>query len=78
MRAADVSNPFDPLENICWGHQVHCVTPGSIPRNVDLALAAYNAGPDLVAKVGPSATKEAVDCAAAINERYDNALHFLS
>ena len=34
--------------------------------NVDLTLAAYNAGPELVAKVGPRATQEAIDYVAAV------------
>ncbi|HJT17540.1 MAG TPA: lytic transglycosylase domain-containing protein, partial [Thermoanaerobaculia bacterium] len=46
--------------------------------NVDLALAAYNAGPELVAKAGPNATHEAIDYVAAIKSYYQSALNSLS
>ena len=42
--------------------------------NLDLALAAYNAGPDLVAKSGPGATQEAVQYVAAVKQYYLAAL----
>ena len=46
--------------------------------NVEYALAAYNAGPTLVAKVGPNATEEAIEYVATISKYYKAALDALS
>ena len=42
-----------------------------------MALAAYNAGPKLVEKLGPNATAEATDYVASIKAYYANALRAL-
>ena len=46
-------------------------------NNVEMAVAAYNAGPERVAKEGPRATAEAVDYVAVVTNLYSNALRAL-
>jgi len=47
-----VSNPFDPSEAIYGGSYYLRKMLDSFDRNLDYALAAYNAGPDAVRKHG--------------------------
>jgi len=77
-KALGVTNAFDPEQNIFGGTKYIASLLNRFHGNVDLALAAYNAGPELVAKVGPNATQEAIDYVAAIKGYYRAAINSLS
>jgi len=47
-----ISNPFDPSESIYGGSRYLRQMLDSFDRNLDFALAAYNAGPSMVRKYG--------------------------
>lgn len=51
-RDLGVSNPFDPQQNVMGGSQYLRQMLDRFGGNVELALAAYNAGPEAVAKHG--------------------------
>jgi soluble lytic murein transglycosylase-like protein len=73
-RALGVRDAFDPRDNIFGGTKYLKTLLDRFHGDVDLTLAAYNAGPELVAKVGPNATKEAIDYVAAVKSFYQVAL----
>jgi soluble lytic murein transglycosylase-like protein len=73
-RALGVHDSLDPRDNIFGGTRYLKTLLDRFHGNVDLTLAAYNAGPELVAKVGPNATKEAIDYVAAVKSFYQVAL----
>jgi soluble lytic murein transglycosylase-like protein len=73
-RALGVRDAFDPRDNIFGGTKYLKTLLDRFHGNVDLTLAAYNAGPELVAKVGPNATQEAIDYVAAVKSFYQVAL----
>jgi len=73
-KALGVKDAFDAEESVFGGTKYLKSLLDRFHGNVDVALAAYNAGPELVAKVGPAATQEAVDYVAAIKSYYQNAL----
>jgi soluble lytic murein transglycosylase-like protein len=73
-RALGVRDAFDPRDNIFGGTRYLKTLLDRFHGDVDLTLAAYNAGPELVAKVGPNATKEAIDYVAAVKSFYQVAL----
>lgn len=72
-----VTNAFDPQQNVFGGVKYLRSLLDRFNGNLDLTLAAYNAGPDLVAKVGPNATQEAIAYVAAVKDYYLNALRAL-
>jgi len=72
-----VANAFDPKQNIFGGTKYIAQLLQRFHGNVDMALAAYNAGPKLVEKVGPRPTAEAIDYVASIKTYYANALRAL-
>ena len=76
-KALGVKDAFDVEESVFGGTKYLKSLLDRFHGNVDVALAAYNAGPELVAKVGPAATQEAVDYVAAIKSYYTNALRSL-
>jgi soluble lytic murein transglycosylase-like protein len=76
-RALGVRDSFDARDNIYGGAKYVKYLLDRFNGNIDLTLAAYNAGPELVAKVGPTATQEAVDYVAAVKSFYTNALRAL-
>jgi soluble lytic murein transglycosylase-like protein len=45
--------------------------------NIEMAVAAYNAGPELVAKVGPAPNSEAIDYVAVVTSLYHSAISSL-
>jgi soluble lytic murein transglycosylase-like protein len=73
-RSLGVRDSFDPRDNIFGGTRYLKSLLERFHGNVDLTLAAYNAGPELVAKVGPRATQEAIDYVAAVKSFYQVAL----
>jgi soluble lytic murein transglycosylase-like protein len=76
-RALGVQNAFDPEQNILGGTKYLKSLLDRFHGDVDMTLAAYNAGPELVSKVGPAATQEAVDYVAAVKSYYESALRAL-
>jgi soluble lytic murein transglycosylase-like protein len=77
-KALGVKNAFDPQESVFGGTRYLKSLLDRFGGNVDVALAAYNSGPELVAKAGPAATKEAVAYVAAIKSYYQSAIRTLS
>ena len=77
-KSLGVKDAFDAQESVFGGTKYLRSLLDRFDGNVDLALAAYNAGPELVAKVGPAATQEAVAYVAAIKSYYQMALRSLS
>lgn len=76
-RELGVKNAFDARENIFGGTKYIKKQLVRFNGDIDRALAAYNAGPELVAKVGPNATQEAIEYVAAVKQFYKTALSAL-
>jgi len=76
-RALGVNDSFDARQNIFGGTKYLASLLARFDGNIDRTLAAYNAGPELVAKVGPSATQEAIEYVAAVKSYYETALRAL-
>lgn len=76
-RALGVSDSFDARQNVLGGTKYLRQLLDRFKGNTELALAAYNAGPELVAKVGPRATNEAVNYVAMVKSHYEGALRAL-
>lgn len=76
--AMGVHNAFDPRDNVFGATRYLASLLNRFHGNVDMTLAAYNAGPELVDRVGPNATQEAIDYVAAVKSFYLTALHTLS
>ena len=76
-RALGVQDALDARQNVFGGTKYLKSLLERFHGNIDLTLAAYNAGPELVAKVGPSATQEAVEYVAAVKGFYESALRAL-
>lgn len=76
--AMGVRNAFDPRDNVFGATRYLATLLNRFHGNVDMTLAAYNAGPELVDRVGPNATQEAVDYVAAVKGFYLSALRALS
>ena len=72
-----VKDAFNVEESVFGGTKYLKSLLDRFHGNVDVALAAYNAGPELVAKAGPAATQEAVAYVAAIKSYYQTALQSL-
>ncbi len=77
-KSLGVKDAFDAQESVFGGTKYLRSLLDRFNGNVDVALAAYNAGPELVAKVGPAATQEAVAYVAAIKSYYQTALRSVS
>ena len=76
-RALGVQDSFDAQQNIFGGTKYLKALLDRFNGDVDMTLAAYNAGPELVAKLGPGATQEAVEYVAAVKGYYQAALRAL-
>lgn len=76
-RSLGVSDSFDPRQNVLGGTKYLRKLLDQFNGDLDLALAGYNAGPTIVAKVGPGATQEAVEYVAAVKAYYRHALRAL-
>lgn len=77
-RSLGVTDSFDPRQNIFGGAKYLRKQLDRFNGDLTMALAAYNAGSTLVAKVGPNATEEAVEYVATIKKYYATALRALS
>lgn len=73
-RSLGVTNSFDARQNILGGAKYLRKQLDRFDGDLTMALAAYNAGSTLVAKVGPNATEEAVEYVATIKRYYAAAL----
>jgi soluble lytic murein transglycosylase-like protein len=65
-----VKNSYDARDNIFGGAKYLRAMLDRFNGDVDLSLAAYNAGPELVAQKGVKATSEAVAYVAAVKAMY--------
>ena len=76
-RAMGVKDSHDARQNILGGTKYLKMMLDRFKGDLDLSLAAYNAGPELVAKAGPNATREAIEYVAAVKSVYAAALEGL-
>lgn len=76
-KSLGVSNSFDPKQNVFGAAKYLKYLLDRFHGDIDLAVAAYNAGPELVAKVGPNANREAIDYVASVKTFYQKALRAL-
>ncbi len=72
-RALGVKDSFDAKQNVFGATKYLRTLLDRFHGDIDMTLAAYNAGPELVAKVGPRATQEAVEYVAAVKSYYGGA-----
>jgi len=72
-RSLGVMNSFDAKQNVFGATKYLRTLLDRFHGDIDMTLAAYNAGPELVSKVGPNATQEAVAYVAAVKQYYDAA-----
>ena len=77
-KAMGVRDAFDARDNVFGATRYLATLLNRFHGNVDMTLAAYNAGPELVDRVGPNATREAVDYVAAVKSFYLTALRALA
>ena len=76
-QALGVHDAFDARQNVFGGTKYVKYLLDRFHGNIDNTLAAYNAGPELVAKAGPTATAEATAYVAAVKSYYETALRAL-
>lgn len=69
-----VSDSFDARQNVFGGTKYLRMLLDRFQGDIDKTLAGYNAGPDLVAKVGPRATEEAIEYVATVKKYYQAAV----
>ena len=72
-----VTDSFDARQNVFGGTKYIAQLLQRFNGNVEMAVAAYNAGPELVAKVGPAANSEAIDYVAVVTSLYHSATRSL-
>jgi soluble lytic murein transglycosylase-like protein len=72
--ALGVQDSFDARQNVFGGTKYLKSLLDRFEGDLDRTLAAYNAGPELVAKVGPAPNQEAIDYVAAVKSFYKSAL----
>ena len=72
-----VTDSFDVRQNVFGGAKYLRKMLDRFNGDVEMSLAAYNAGPERVAREGKRATAEAVDYVAAITSFYRNATRAL-
>jgi soluble lytic murein transglycosylase-like protein len=73
-RSLGATDTFDPRQNIMAGAKYLRKQLDRFNGDIAMALAAYNAGPERVAKEGPNATAEATEYVATITKYYAAAL----
>lgn len=69
-KSLGVKDAFDPRANVFGATKYLRSLLDRFNGDLELTLAAYNAGPELVAKVGPGATQEAIEYVKAIKSYY--------
>ncbi len=69
-----VTDSFDAKQNIFAGTKYISQLLQRFNGNVDMAVAAYNAGPERVAKEGPQATAESADYVKVVTSLYRTAV----
>ena len=74
-KSLGVRDPFDPRDNIFGATKYLRTLLDRFHGDLDMTLAAYNAGPERVAKEGPNATHEAIAYVAAVKDFYLGALN---
>ena len=72
-----VTDSFDARQNVFGGTKYIAQLLQRFNGNIEMAVAAYNAGPELVAKVGPAANNEAIDYVAVVTSLYHSAISSL-
>jgi soluble lytic murein transglycosylase-like protein len=72
-RHLGVADAFDARQNVLGGTKYLRSLLDRFNGDIDRTLAAYNAGPELVARVGAQATPEAVAYVAAVKQYYAGA-----
>jgi soluble lytic murein transglycosylase-like protein len=72
-QALGVSNAFDARQNVFGGTKYLRSLLDRFGGDLDRTLAAYNAGPELVAHVGPAPNQEAIEYVAAVKQFYRDA-----
>lgn len=72
-----ITDSFDVRQNIFGGTKYMKKMLDRFNGDIEMSLAAYNAGPERVAKEGPRATNEAIDYVAAIKAYYAVAVRSL-
>lgn len=73
-KALGVNDSFDAKQNIFGGTKYMSQLLERFNGNVEMAVAAYNAGPELVAKAGPAPNREAIDYVAVVTTLYRGAV----
>ena len=73
-KSLGVTDSFDAKQNILGGTKYISQLLKRFNGNVEMAVAAYNAGPERVAKEGPHATAEATDYVKVVTSLYRNAI----
>ncbi len=76
-RALGVKDAFDPRDNVFGATKYLAQLLHRFNGNIDMTLAAYNAGPELVQQVGPAPNQEAIEYVAAVKDFYLTALRAL-
>ena len=76
-KSLGVKDAFDPRQNVFGATKYLKYLLERFHGDIDMTLAAYNAGPELVAKVGPAPNREAIDYVAAVKTFYRDALRAL-
>ncbi|HET7712246.1 MAG TPA: lytic transglycosylase domain-containing protein [Thermoanaerobaculia bacterium] len=76
-KALGVKDSYDARQNILGGTKYLAYLLDRFDGNLEMTLAAYNAGPERVAKEGPKATQEAIEYVAAVKAYYQTALRSL-
>jgi soluble lytic murein transglycosylase-like protein len=72
-RSLGVGDSFDARQNVFGATKYLRTLLDRFHGDVDTTLAAYNAGPELVARVGRGATQEAIEYVAAVKQYYATA-----
>ncbi len=76
-KSLGVTDAFDPKQNVFGAAKYMKYLLDRFHGDIDMAVAAYNAGPERVAREGPRATAEAIDYVAVVTSLYRDALRAL-
>ncbi|HEY3056954.1 MAG TPA: transglycosylase SLT domain-containing protein [Thermoanaerobaculia bacterium] len=76
-KSLGVTDAFDPKQNVFGAAKYIKYLLDRFHGDIEMAVAAYNAGPERVTKEGPRATAEAIDYVAVVTSLYRGALRTL-